>query len=89
MTREEASYCLKAYKDPKLCYSCPYYSGSFKPCKNNEAHSMAIKSLEAWDKVETEIKNDWMFKKYPSAPYTCGLRDSLEIINKYLKEVKE
>ena len=54
-----------------------------------KAMSMAERSLEAWEIVKAEIENDWMFKKYPSAPYTCGLRDALEIIDKHLKEVEE
>lgn len=38
------------------------------------------------DKIRTEIENDWQLKKYPSSPFSCGLRRAVEIINKYKAE---
>lgn len=35
------------------------------------------------DKIRAEIENDWQLKKYPSSPFSCGLRRALEIIEKY------
>lgn len=41
------------------------------------------------DKVRTEIENDWQLKKYPSSPFSCGLRRVIEIIDKYKAESEE
>lgn len=34
-------------------------------------------------KIRVEIENDWQLKKYPSSPFSCGLRRAIEIIDKY------
>ncbi len=34
------------------------------------------------DKIRAEIENDWQLKKYPSSPFSCGLRRAIEIIDK-------
>ena len=41
---------------------------------------------EVLDKVRAEIENDWQLKKYPSSPFSCGLRRAIEIIDKYKGE---
>ena len=41
------------------------------------------------DKIRAEIENDWQLKKYPSSPFSCGLRRALEIIDKYKVESEE
>ena len=46
----------------------------------NEAKEMAIKSLEAWEKVKEEIK---------SMPNIIYRWDAVEIIDKHLSEVSE
>lgn len=38
---------------------------------------------EVLDKIRAEIENDWQLKKYPSSPFSCGLRRAIEIIDKY------
>ena len=38
------------------------------------------------DKIRAEIENDWQLKKYPSSPFSCGLRRAIEIIDKYKGE---
>ena len=38
------------------------------------------------DKIRAEIENDWQLKKYPSSPFSCGLRRAIEIIDKYRGE---
>lgn len=38
------------------------------------------------DKIRAEIENDWQLKKYPSSPFSCGLRRAIEIIDKYKEE---
>ena len=38
------------------------------------------------DKIRAEIENDWQLKKYPSSPFSCGLRRAIEIIDKYKAE---
>lgn len=35
------------------------------------------------DKIRTEVENDWQLKKYPSSPFSCGLRRAIEIIDKH------
>lgn len=35
------------------------------------------------DKIRAEIANDWQIHKYPSSPFSCGLRRAIEIIDKY------
>jgi hypothetical protein len=41
---------------------------------------------EVLDKIRAEIENDWQLKKYPSSPFSCGLRQAIEIIDKYRAE---
>ena len=36
------------------------------------------------DKIRAEIENDWQLKREPSAPFCCGLRKALEIIDKHI-----
>lgn len=46
MTREDAIYCMTSYlpdNEVEHCTSCKYYDA----CKSDEAHKMAIRSLEA------------------------------------------
>lgn len=55
-----------------------------KPCVSEQVcHEDKIKIL---DKIRDEIENDWQLKKYPSSPFSCGLRRALEIIDKYKAE---
>ena len=52
----------------------------------------AIKALEQepiLDKIRAEIENDWQLKKYPSSPFSCGLRRAIEIIDKYKAESED
>lgn len=60
----------------------------------NEAYDMAIRSLEAWEKVRTEIEKiggseEKSVYKCQHPSYIKGLEKSLEIIDKHLKEVTE
>ena len=41
------------------------------------------------DKIRAEIENDWQLKKYPSSPFSCGLRRAIEIIDKYKAESED
>ena len=41
------------------------------------------------DKIRAEIERDWQLKKYPSSPFSCGLRRAMEIIDKYKAESEE
>ena len=41
------------------------------------------REVDTLDKIRTEIENDWQLKKYPSSPFSCGLRRAIEIIDKY------
>ncbi len=45
--------------------------------------------ISLFDKLRAEIENDWQLKKYPSSPFSCGLRRAIEIIDKYRNEVSE
>lgn len=38
------------------------------------------------DKIRAEIENDWQLKKSPCSPFSCGLRQAIEIIDKYKAE---
>jgi len=49
----------------------------------------ALKQYPVLDKVRAEIENDWQLKKYPSSPFSCGLRQAIEIIDKYRGNVDE
>lgn len=77
MTREEAIASLKA-----LCHTCKF----FPTCVNDKpecfrAIEMAIKSLEAWDKIRKEIASDG--QSDINAKYV------LNLIDKHLSEVSE
>lgn len=49
----------------------------------------ALDNEDALDKVRAEIENDWQLKKYPSSPFSCGLRRTIEIIDKYRGESED
>ena len=57
-----------------------YSHGDYTEQEENEALSMAIKSLEAWEKVKEEIK---------SMPNIIYRWNAVEIIDKYLTKVSE
>lgn len=38
------------------------------------------------DKIRAEIEKDWQLKKYPSSPFSCGLKRAIEVIDKYKAE---
>jgi len=49
----------------------------------------AIKYLDAWEKVKEEIENIIEIEIYEDQKWTSGLKYSLKIINKHLKEVEK
>ena len=53
------------------------------------AFKMAIDTMRKYQKIRAEIENDWQLKKYPSSPFSCGLRRAIEIIDKYKAESEE
>lgn len=53
-----------------------------------EAFDMAIKSLEAWDRVKEEMQEQYRtFANIPSVSDVWA--DAIEIVNKHLKEVNK
>lgn len=44
---------------------------------------------EVLDKIRAEIESDWQLKKYPSSPFSCGLKRAIEIIDKYKAESED
>jgi len=76
MTIDEAKASLKA-----LCHTCKH----FPTCVNDkpecfQAIDMAIKSLEAWEKIKEEIN---------SMPNIIYRWHAVEIIDKHLSEVEK
>lgn len=64
--------------------------------KTTAEHLMVLELIEYYeeheavlDKIRAEIKNHWHLKKYPSSPFACGLRQAIEIIDKYRAESEE
>ena len=49
----------------------------------------AIANGTSLEDIKAEIASDWMFDKFPSAPFTCGLRKALEIIDKHIGKETE
>lgn len=47
------------------------------------------KQEDVLDKIRAEIKNDCLLKKYPSSPFSCGLRLAMGIIDKYKAESED
>ena len=41
------------------------------------------------EQIKAEIKDDWQLKKYPSSPFSCGLKRTIEIIDKCIEESEE
>lgn len=83
MTIERAIEILKVIIDEGWLIS------DIEKCQAIDACEMAIKALEQesiLDEIRAEIENDWQFKKYPSSPFSCGLRRAIEIIDKYKVE---
>ena len=67
---------------------CPYCGCLMdNPCVAHQiCHEDKIKVL---DKIRAEIENDWQLKKYPSSPFSCGLKRAIEIIDKYKAEWRD
>ena len=45
-----------------------------------------LKQKDILDKIRDEIENDWQLKQFPCSPFSCGLRQAIEIIDKYRAE---
>lgn len=85
MTREEAIKRLIDERDNDI------FASDFRD-KQHEALTLAIKSLEAWDKVLKTIHTNRELTKFCSEfseGKIFGLDIAEEIINKYLGEVEE
>lgn len=78
MTREEAIKKLREQQN-EFNEHCIDYAGI------NEAYNMAIKSLEAWDKVEADILG---LDGYYDDAFWEGIYAVSKIIGKHLAEVK-
>ena len=39
--------------------------------------------------IKAEIEKDWQLQRFPSAPFSCGLRRAAEIIDKHINKLKE
>lgn len=80
MTVEEAIKKLKEQQN-EFNEHCIDYAGI------NEAYNMAIKSLEAWEKVKEDIL------KLEGLRYSSGVRvyqdEVIDIIDKYMKETEK
>jgi len=76
MTVEQAIKELKKYSIP-----CGKYV---------EAYNMAIKSLEAWDKVIEELEKEYIEDRSIGVKvYQLGISKALDIIEEHLKEIEE
>ena len=93
MTNEEALrilHCPSAYltdEDSEFAHMIPLFSKAY-----GQAMAVAFEALkqaDVLDKIRAEIENDWQLKKYPSSPFSCGLRRAIEIIDKYKAESEE
>ena len=79
---------------PKNCLDCTLRYQSFcsvdghhEPHLEKERCPLKVTPQEPiLDKIRVEIENDWQLKKYPSSPFSCGLRRAIEIIDKYKAE---
>lgn len=85
MTREEAIRMIERIKD-RINWEV------VDSQKKMDALNMAIKSLEAWEKVKTEIgatleHHEEFYNNNLS--YRYGMEATLEIIDKHLAEVSE
>lgn len=56
----------------------------------NEGYADAKAEYESMlDQIRAEIANDWQLKDFPCSPFSCGLRQALDIIDKYRKGDKK
>ena len=51
--------------------------------------TLEVVPINTLDEIKAEIENDWQLKKYPSSPFSCGLRRAIEIIDKYKQSRRE
>lgn len=49
----------------------------------------AIYNGTSLDDVKAEIKNDWQLKEFPSSPFSCGLKRTLDILDNIGKAESE
>lgn len=57
--------------------------------EQNYLRGYADAKSDVLDMIRAEIESDWQLKKYPSSPFSCGLRRAIEIIDKYKAESEE
>jgi len=60
-----------------------------------EAFKMSVEALENQtsviaevEKIKAEIDKDWQLQRFPSAPFSCGLRRATEILDNHIAELK-
>ena len=82
--------CVERQDTPKCNRDCGNCDLLLPTEEVKQAYTLAIGCIEdtqsLLDKIRTEIENDWQLKKYPSSPFSCGLRRAIEIIDKYRGE---
>lgn len=78
MTRKEAIEWLKEHHSTDL------------QTQSDEAHRMAIKSLEAWDKVIEALNGEGAYEQevYGNTKFLYGINHCLSIINACLEEIE-
>lgn len=97
MTEEEKIICKSFLHDADNTHSCNEYKllmdlleqEQFKPMVEIDLDYVIKQKYierEVLNKIRAEIENDWQLKKYPSSPFSCGLRRAIEIIDKYKAE---
>ena len=79
MTRDDAKWVLELIRDR---YSSVDVDRLSLTDAETDAINMAIRSLEAWDKVKSDLDDLWL-KGY--SPHT----EVMEIIDRHLKEVED
>lgn len=60
------------------------YNNVYKAIENTP--TLDVVPISTLDEIKVEIENDWQLKKYPSSPFSCGLRRAIEIIDKHKVE---
>lgn len=84
LREKDYQYCLDYASDKSNTMALNNIIGIIKAIADGTV--LPDKVPSQLDEIRAEIENDWQLKKYPSSPFSCGLRQAIEIIDKYKGE---
>ena len=88
ITTKSCSTC-EHFPNDHHCVGCVWDEAKDENTKWELKENPIVIERAVLDKIRSEIENDWQLKKYPSSPFSCGLKRAVEIIDKYKAESED